>query len=267
MKHVREGEVARSFVTLASSLAAGDDVVDLLTTLTGDCARLLDVASAGLLLADAHGVLHVMAASSEKTRQLEMFQLQRDEGPCRDCYQSAGAVSVPDLEEQRDRWPQFVPAARAAGFASVHALPMRLRKDRLGALGLFGTSVGALAEDDLVLGQALADVASVAIVQNRAATDRDSLNEQLQRALTSRVVLEQAKGVLAQTGGLDIGDAFLVLRHFARDNNLHLTDVAKAVVARSLPAERLLQHAAARHRSVGRPADRRHQPRAFRRGE
>lgn len=249
MTRTREAEVARSFVTLASSLANGYDVVDLLDELTTDCARLLDVASAGLLLADARGVLHIMAASSEQTRQLEVFQLQRDEGPCLECYRDGTAVSVANLDEAADRWPQFVPAARSLGFASVHALPMRLRDNVLGALGLFGTEVGSLNDEDLALGQALADVASVALVQDRAAADRAVVNEQLQTALTSRVVLEQAKGVLAQRGALEMTQAFTVLRNYARDNNLRLTEVARAVVARSLPAQQVLDHARSRRSS------------------
>ncbi|TFV90044.1 GAF and ANTAR domain-containing protein [Blastococcus sp. CT_GayMR16] len=240
MSASRERDVTRAFVELASSLANGYDVVELLSGLTADCAHLLDVASAGLLLADGRGVLHVMAASSERTRQLEVFQVQRADGPCRDCYLDGAPVSAPDLHEETDRWPQFAPAALKAGFVSVHALPMRLRNHVLGALGLFGTTAGSLSPDDLSLGQALADVASVALVQDKATTDQKTVNEQLQTALTSRIVLEQAKGVLAQQGSLPMEEAFTVLRHYARDNNLRLTAIAEAVVSRRLPAQQLL---------------------------
>jgi hypothetical protein len=246
MTDSRERDVTQAFVSLASHLANGYDVVDLLNDLTVDCARLLDIASAGLLLADGRGVLHVMAASSDRTRQLEVFQLQRAEGPCRDCFHERAAISVPDLAAESARWPQFVPAALDAGFVSVHALPMRLRDNVLGALGLFGTTVGALGQDDLSLGQALADVASVALIQDNAAADRTAVNEQLQTALTSRVVLEQAKGVLAQKGDLDMPQAFAVLRQYARDHNLRLTKVAEAIVSRALPAEAVLDRARAR---------------------
>lgn len=241
MSGSREREISRAFVELASSLANGYDVVELLSGLTADCAQLLDVASAGLLLADGAGVLHVMAASSERTRQLEAFQVQRADGPCRDCYLGGSPVSAPDLRAEIDRWPHFVPAALEAGFASVHALPMRLRDRVLGALGLFGTSVGSLSPDDLSLGQALADVASVALVQEKVTSDQQSVNEQLQTALNSRIVLEQAKGVLAQRGSLQMEEAFAVLRRYARNNNVRLTAVAEAVVARRLPAEQLLE--------------------------
>ena len=237
-----EGDVTRAFVSLASSLVAGDDVVDLLTELTADCVRLLGVGSAGLLLADEHGVLHVMAASSERTRELEVFQVQRDDGPCRDCHQTGRPVSVPDLTQEVHRWPQFAPHALEAGFASVHAVPMRLRTTVLGAMGLFSTEVGSLEADDLDLAQGLADVASVALVQDRATTDSNAVNAQLQTALSTRVVLEQAKGLLAQQGDLDMEAAFAVLRRYGRDRNLRLTDVAHAVVSRELPAQLLLDH-------------------------
>jgi hypothetical protein len=246
MTEDREREVTQAFVSLATSLATGYDVVDLLNTLTSECARLLDVASAGLLLADRLGVLHVLAASTEHTRQLELFQLQRDEGPCLDCYRTGKPVAVADLAAATSRWPQFAAGAKIAGFASVHALPMRLRENTLGALGLFGATIGELNEEDLTLGQALADVASVALVQDKAASDKTIINEQLQAALTNRVVIEQAKGILAQLGQLDMAQAFAVLRSYARDHNLRLTDVARAVVSRSLPGHQLIEAARSR---------------------
>jgi transcriptional regulator with GAF, ATPase, and Fis domain len=246
MTDKREREVTAAFVSVASSLATGYDVVDLLNTLTAECASLLDVASAGLLLADQLGVLHVLAASTEHTRQLEVAQLQREEGPCLDCYRTGQPILVPNLKEAAARWPQFVAAAGSVGFASVHALPMRLGSNILGALGLFGTTSGPLNVDDLSLGQALADVASVALVQDTAAADKAVINEQLQKALTSRVIIEQAKGVLAQQGELDMAQAFAVLRRYARDNNLRVTHVAQAVTSRSLPAQQVIDHARAR---------------------
>jgi transcriptional regulator with GAF, ATPase, and Fis domain len=246
MTHDREGAVLDAFVGLASSLVSGYDIVDMLNNLTAECARLLDVASAGLLLADGVGVLHVLAASTEHTRQLELFQLQREEGPCLDCFRSGVPVAVPDLSEASGRWPQFVAGAQLAGFVSVHALPMRLRDNVLGSLGLFGATTGALNDDDLALGQALADVASVALVQEKLAANKDVVNEQLQTALTSRVVIEQAKGVLAQFAELDMADAFGVLRHYARDRNLRLSDVAQSVVSRAIPAQQIIDHARSR---------------------
>ena len=241
-----EADVTEALVTLAGGLADGKDVLELLSDLTTMCARLLDVASAGLLLADRRGVLHVMAASSERTHELELFQVQRAEGPCLDSYRAGASLTVPDLAQVVSRWPQFAPAATRAGFASVHALPMRLQQTKLGTLGLFGTTTGVLNAYDLGLGQALADVASVALVQDRALSDRSAINAQLQTALTSRVVLEQAKGILAQQGDLEMDAAFAALRRYSRDHNLRLTDVARALASRQLPGRYVLEHAEAR---------------------
>ncbi|HEX3829336.1 MAG TPA: GAF and ANTAR domain-containing protein [Sporichthyaceae bacterium] len=229
-----------AFVELANSLAEGHDVVELYISLTASCAAILDIASAGLLLADRHGTLQVAAASSEHTRNLELFLLQGVEGPSLDCYRTGVAVSVPDLAAAQDRWPDFAPVAVAAGFVSVHAVPMRLLQSTLGVLGLFGTRIAALSEEDLSLAQALADVASVALVSGRAAEDKTVLAQQLQAALDSRVVLEQAKGILAQGGGVEIEHAFAALRGYSRDHNLKLTAVAQAVVSRRLLPPQIL---------------------------
>lgn len=247
MNDSRERTVVAAFVSIANTLSAGGyDTVDLYSSLTEDCARLLDVASAGLLLADGHGKLHLAAASSERTEDVEHFQLQREQGPCVDCFHRGEPVLVADLRQERERWPQFVPAAEAAGFRSVHALPMRLRDTVLGTLGLFGTHTGTLDDEDLHLGQALADVASLALVVNRASADQATINRQLQEALNSRVVLEQAKGVLAQTGGLDMDQAFAVLRRYARDHSHNLGEVAARTVSRELSGDALLAHARAK---------------------
>jgi GAF domain-containing protein len=239
----REHILTQAFVSIANSLVDGVDVVELLSGLTTDCARLLDVASAGLLLADGHGSLHVLAASSERTRDLEMFQLQREEGPCLDCYRTGVPVEVDDVAAEAERWPHFVEAALAAGFASVHAVPLRLRDTVLGALNLFGNQVGPLQADDLDLAQALAHVASIALVAERAAGDRETINQQLQHALTSRISIEQAKGVLAQLGNLEMDQSFAVLRRYSRDHNRRLSEVAQEVVSRQLSGTDLLVHA------------------------
>jgi GAF domain-containing protein len=236
----RERQVTAAFVSLASSLANGFDVVDLLSSLTADCAELLDVASAGLLLSDRHGVLHLVAASSDETRSLELFQLQREQGPCLDCFRQGAPVTVENLDAEAARWPQFADAALTAGFRSVHALPMRLRAKTLGTLGLFGTTIGALNPEDLSLGQALADVASVAIVQDRAASDQETVNQQLQTALQSRVVIEQAKGILTEHGGIDMNAAFATLRRYSRDHNLRMHAVATSLVERRQNPDELL---------------------------
>jgi transcriptional regulator with GAF, ATPase, and Fis domain len=237
----REHTLTQAFVSIANSLVDGVDVVELLSGLTTDCARLLDVASAGLLLADGHGILHVLAASSERTRDLEIFQLQREQGPCLDCYHTGALVNVDDLEAEAQRWPQFVPAALDAGFASVHAVPMRLRDTVLGALNLFSNHVGPLEPDDLDLAQALAHVASIALVADKAASDAETINQQLQSALVSRIAIEQAKGVLAQHGNLDMEQSFAVLRQYARAHDQRLSEVARKLVTGELPPAELLE--------------------------
>lgn len=239
----RERGITAAFVSFAQSMTTDYDIADLYIDLTAQCVRLLDVESVGLLLADARGVLHLMAASSEATRDLELLQLQRDEGPCLDCYHSGLPVLAADLSEEKPRWPHFVAAAAAGGIASVHALPMRLHDSVLGTLGLFGAQTGTLDDDDLDLGQALADVASLALVAQRASSDKTAVNEQLQTALNSRVLLEQAKGILAQHGDLGMDESFATLRRYARDHNKKLTDVSRAIVSRELPVSRVLGHA------------------------
>jgi GAF domain-containing protein len=241
----REPAIIRAFVDLSNELVDDYDVVEMLVQLTTSCASLLDVSSAGLLLADERGVLHLMASSSDRMHHLEMFQLQRHEGPCLDCFHERRAVLVPDLDAEEERWPQFCDAARGVGYRSVHALPMRLKDSMLGTLGLFGEERGSLDEEDVALAQALVHVASVAIVNERAAADRATVNSQLQHALTSRIVVEQAKGVIAHAGGLEMDAAFAVLRRYARDHGRKLSDVAAEVVHRELPQETLLQHARA----------------------
>jgi GAF domain-containing protein len=200
----------------------------------------LKATSAGLLLADNHQALHLMAASSETIRELELFQIQRDEGPCLDCYRGRAPVAVADVRHAEGRWPAFVARAREFGVVSVNAVPMRLHDRILGTLGLFGTEPGVLSDQDLTLAQAFADVASVALIQDSAAVDANRINAQLQHALSSRVIIEQAKGVLAQRGNLDMHQAFELLRRYARDRNMRITEVAHQVVSRTLNAEKIL---------------------------
>ncbi len=225
----RETRVLDAVVSLVDTLLVDFDVVDLLTELTEHCADLLDVASAGFLLADARGQLHLMAATSEKARDMELFQLQSDEGPCLDCYSTGQAVSVSDLRAEEHRWPRFVRAATEAGFASVHAVPMRAASTVLGALGLFGTDIGVLNDADLLVGQTLAHVACVAILQERAPTPA-TLLPPLHAALVSRIVVEQAKGYLRERLGVSVERAFELLRGYARSNGEHMTDVSRRVL-------------------------------------
>lgn len=239
----REHDVTQAFVSLAGALVGEYDIADLYTTLTSVTTELLGATSAGLLLVDPQGELRLAAASSEHTRNLELFLLQCEQGPCLDCFRDGVPVSVADLGHEEARWPKFVPTAVEAGFRSVHALPMHLRGVRLGTLGLFGTATGALSDADLELGQALADVASVALVANQMTLDHLRLTEQLQTALDSRVVLEQAKGQLAQLGTVTMERAFEALRRYARDHNARLSEVARQVVTREITGDQIFEHA------------------------
>lgn len=225
----RETRVLDAVVSLVDSLLEDFDVVELLTELAERCAELLDVASAGLLLADPRRQLHLMAATSEATQELELFQLQADEGPCLDCYATGRPVSVVDLPNARARWPRFVGAATEAGFASVHAVPMRAAGTVLGALGLFGTETGDLNDADQLLSQTLAHIACVAILQEHAPTP-DTVYLPLRSALSSRVVVEQAKGFLRERLSVSIEEAFTLLRRYARTHGEHLTEVARRLL-------------------------------------
>jgi hypothetical protein len=227
-----ETSVADVFVELADTLVDDFDVMDFLHVLTERSVQILGVVAAGLLLADEQGTLQVVAASSERTRLLELFQLQTDEGPCVDCFRSGQAVSEVDLAGA-GRWPRFSAAATEVGYAAVHAVPMRLRIVTIGALNFFGAQAGAVDQERLRLGQALADVATIGLLQHRAIHRRDVVTEQLQTALNSRVLIEQAKGVLAERLRVSVDDAFTVLRRAARRQNRRLVDLAEAVVGGS----------------------------------
>lgn len=226
----REARVLDAVVSLVDTLLDDFDVVELLTELTERCAELLNVGTAGFLLADPLGQLRLLAATSRQTRELELFQLQVDEGPCVDCYTSGQPVSVADLRTESRRWPQFVPAALEAGIVSVHAVPMRAAGIVLGSLGLFGNHAGRLSESDLLVSQTLAHVACVAILQEHPPTAATVI-PQLRSALTNRIVVEQAKGFLRERLDITVDEAFSLLRRYARTHSEHLTDVARQLMS------------------------------------
>jgi hypothetical protein len=229
MEQDRERLLAAAFVELADTLVTDFDVADFLHGLADRCVQLLKVDAAGLMLADQRGSLQVIASSSEQSRLVELFQLQNDQGPCLECYRSGRPVSEADLAAAGQRWPLFAPAAAGAGFGAVQALPMRLRDEVIGAVNLFRHAPGRLDETGLRVGQALADVATIGLLQERNLRHQEVLAEQLQGALNSRVVIEQAKGVLAERLGLDMGQAFGQLRGQARVQNRRLAELAGAV--------------------------------------
>lgn len=225
-------ELAHVFVEVADTLVDDFDVVDFLQTVTIRTAQLSGMTSAGLLLADGRGELRFMAASDESARLLELFQVQAQDGPCLDCYRTTEAVVNADLAAAGAQWPRFAPAAVDAGFASVHAFPLRHRSHTIGALNLFDTAPRRLQDDEARIVQALADVATIGLLQERSLRDAEVLAEQLQGALTSRVAIEQAKGMLARIHDTDVDSAFELLRRYARREGLRLSQVAADVVAR-----------------------------------
>jgi GAF domain-containing protein len=227
---MNDRQLAVAFVELADTLVDDFDVVDFLHQVTVRCADVIGVSAAGVLLTDQRGTLQVVAASTEQTRLLELLQLQTDQGPCPYCFHTGRPIAVADLATVTGRWPRFAAQARQIGFASVQTFPMRLRTDVIGALNLFCTQPGALDPDTIRLGQALADVATIGILQARAIHQRDTLAEQLQTALNSRVIIEQAKGVIAERRQLDMDQSFTLLRSTARTSNRRLSDLARAVV-------------------------------------
>jgi len=234
MPLTREAKFARTLVELADTLVTGFDVVELLTTLADRCVDVLGVGAAGIMLVAPDGDLRVLASSSEAMHLLELFELQAKQGPCLDCYRTGMAVVNQDLAVVNGRWPQFASEALEAGFHSVHALPMRLRGTVIGALNLFHGEVGEMRQADVDWAQSFADVATIAILQHQAAHEAQVLNEQLQHALNSRIVIEQAKGVLSARLDLSMEQAFSTLRTYSRNHNRPLGEVAQAAIAGSL---------------------------------
>jgi GAF domain-containing protein len=221
-----------TFIELADTMVADFDILDFLHMLTDRTVQLLGASAAGVMLADPRGELRVAAASTEEAGLLELFQLQNDQGPCLECFRTGRPVTAGDLSAAAQRWPRFAQAAVQAGFVTVEALPMRLRDQVIGALNLFRAEPGSFDPADLRIAQALADVATIGLLHERNVRRRETVAEQLQAALNSRVVIEQAKGKLAERLGIDMDRAFKILRDYARTTNQHLTDVARDFVTR-----------------------------------
>lgn len=230
----RESRLNTAFVKLADTLVAEFDVIDLMHWLVEQCTEILDTQAGGLMIVNAAGDLQLVASTSEDATLVEVFQLAAGEGPCMDCFRTGTAVTVPSIEEDLNRWPQFGSEALKLGFRSVHATPLRLRGQIIGTMNLFSYNIGALVAEDIAIAQALADVATIGILQERSIRSAELVAEQLQRALDSRVLIEQAKGVLAATLGTTMDNAFSIMRTYARDRNLPLRQVAEDVTARKL---------------------------------
>ena len=237
----RERQLVETFVEVADTLVDDFDVIDFLHTLAGRCVLLLDVEAAGIMLIDQRGNMRAAASSTENARLLELFELQTDAGPCIDCCRIGIPVVNADLTANAERWPSFAEAAQASGFVAVHALPLRLRDTVIGALNLFAADSHVLTDDDVRVGQALADVATMGILSQRSVAQAELLAAQLQTALTSRIMIEQAKGVLSERRRITVDEAFTMLRDHARHHNLRLSDLARDVAEGSTTAAGLLQ--------------------------
>jgi ANTAR domain/GAF domain len=226
-----------TFVELADTMVADFDVIDFLHLLTDRSVALLSASAAGVMLADPRGELRVAASSNEAAGLLELFQIQNDQGPCLDCFRTGRPVTAADLAGPGQRWPRFAAAATESGFRAVEALPMRLRDQVIGGLNLFRAAVGPFDPAELRIGQALADVATIGLLHERNVRRSEIVAEQLQGALNSRVVIEQAKGKLAERRGIDMDQAFVLLRDYARNSNQRLTDVARNFVTSAAIAD------------------------------
>lgn len=235
----RDALLGRTFIELADTLVGEFDVVELLSLLADRCVELIDVDAAGIMLAGPDGSLRVMASTSHVMRLLELFQLQAQEGPCLDSYSTGAPVINQDLTEAGDTWPRFAAEALDAGFHSVHALPLRSRGRVIGALNMFHIGRGVMRDEDVEVAQSLADIATVGIIQHRAAANAQVLTRHLNDALQSRVVTEQAKGVVAESTGLEMDAAFELLRARARARGTGLSDLALQLVDGKLPVSAL----------------------------
>lgn len=234
-----EQRLAQVFVELADTLVVEFDALDFLSTLTERSVELLNADAAGVILHDLRGNLHVVASTSDAAQVLELFELQNDEGPCLDCFKGGRAVVNVEIAEARARWPRFSAAAAEVGYRSTHAIPLRLRNSVVGAMNLFCQGDTRLSDEDVALGQALADIATIGLLQERAVRQSGLIAEQLQTALNSRIMVEQAKGVLLASASIDVGQAFGLMRDYSRRNNRPVRDVAQNVIDRVLTVDDL----------------------------
>jgi GAF domain-containing protein len=235
----RERRIVATFVELADTLVEDFDLVEFLASLTERVVALEIANEVGILLVDETGDLQFLAASHERTQMLELFQVQTEEGPCQDCFATGSPVSVIDLAEAHDRWPNFAPQALASGFRSVQAVPLRLRGTILGAMNLFLTEPGGISVDSLTVIQAMADVATIGLLQQRELHRAHTVESQLQHALHSRISIEQAKGIISEQANVTTDAAFELMRRHSRDTNRKLAAVANGIVEGTITAESL----------------------------
>ena len=236
----REELLTDTFVVLADTLVDTYDVIEFLQTLAERCVELLDTSAAGIMLSDGNGGLRHAACSSEEMRLVELLELQFEEGPCFDAFYQRQAVRCDAPDEAKIRWPQFAPHADAAGFIAVSAVPLRLRSDVVGSLNMFSSTPNALSDEDLRVAQAMADVATIGILQERAISDGRTLTTQLEAALESRIAIEQAKGIVSEYHHIGVDDAFALIRGYARSHNRLLSETARQIATGALDLKTLL---------------------------
>lgn len=226
----RETMLLETFVSLADTLVADYDVVAFLDSLVERCAVIFEATEVGIILADVEGRLGVIASTSERTRLIEVLQLAAEEGPCTEAFARGTVISADDPEDMHARWPDFASRCAELGFRAVHSVPLRLRNTTIGSLNLFRDRPGSLSAADAATAQALADIATIGILHERTLREADEVRAQLQHALDTRVLIEQAKGVVAHMRGVDMDTAFRLLRQRARSHQARLSDVAQGVI-------------------------------------
>jgi hypothetical protein len=225
----READLLATLVQLADTMVDDYDQFDLLNDMAAACVRILDTDTAGLSLAHK-GELGYVTGSDEQMRVIELFQAAHQEGPCVDAFRSGQPVHAPDISAHVDRWPQWAPRALELGFRAADAIPLVLRHESIGALNLYSRRVRSLDERDVQAGMALADMATIGILHDRAHRQGQVVQSQLEVALQSRIIIEQAKGVISEREGIDPHEAFERLRQYARSGNLKLLETAQRIV-------------------------------------
>ncbi|MFI5809219.1 GAF and ANTAR domain-containing protein [Streptomyces sp. NPDC051561] len=234
MSDSREARIAAAFVDLADTLVDDFDPVDFLYRVAEHCTSLLDIHDAGVMLAPHGGPLRLVAATSEQVRLVELFELDAAQGPCQDAYVQA-RVMEHDLTVP-GRWPEFSARAHKEGYLSVHAVPIHLRGETIGVLNLFRSIPDHLAGADRILARALADATAISLLQQTTLDHHRALGAQLQQALHTRTIIEQAKGFLVGRQNTDPDMAFQRLRTYARRHQLRIADVARDLVNGTLSA-------------------------------
>jgi len=230
----REAQLLKTFAKLADTLVVGYDVVDLLQLLVDTCHDLLDASAAGILLMDRAGELDLVVSTSESSRIVEMMQLGAEAGPCIESFRTGRVISLTDIRHSPPEWSRFRDSTLEQGFASVYAIPLRLRETTIGTLNLLRTATGELQVQDRVAAQAFADVATIGILHERSLRESLIVREQLQGALNSRIIIEQAKGVVAYTRGISTDDAFTLIRNYAKSHQASIADVSRQLVEMTL---------------------------------